>query len=67
MPDLIWTGGISETHKILYYFYISVMAHTMRLGQLLFLLVLKYVSPINAMIQEHVPSYYEGWYGDFRS
>ncbi len=68
MPDLIWTGGISETHKIA----ILASAHQVPFaphdatgpvnifacGHICF-------SSANAMMQEHVPSFYKGWYGDF--
>ena len=68
MPDLIWTGGISETHKI------AILASTYQVpfaphdatGPVnIFACAQICISSINAMIQEHVPSYYEGWYGDF--
>ena len=68
MPDLIWTGGISETHKIA----ILASAHQVPFaphdatgpvnifacGHICF-------SSANAMMQEHVPSFYKGWYNDF--
>ncbi|MBC63995.1 MAG: mandelate racemase [Chloroflexi bacterium] len=68
MPDLIWTGGISETHKI------AILASTYQVpfaphdatGPVnIFACAQICISSINAMIQEHVPSYYEEWYGDF--
>ena len=68
MPDLIWTGGISETSKIA----VLASAHQVPFaphdasgpvnifacGHICF-------SAANAMIQEHVPSYFKGWYGEF--
>jgi galactonate dehydratase len=68
MPDLIWTGGISETHKIA----ILASAHQVPFAPHdatgpvnIFACAQICMSSPNAMIQEHVPSYYKGWYKDF--
>ncbi len=67
MPDLIWTGGISETHKIA----ILASAHQVPLAPHdatgpvnIFACAQICMSAPNAMIQEHVPSFYKGWYHD---
>jgi len=68
MPDLIWTGGISETHKI------AVMASAHQLpvaphdatGPVnIFACAQICMSAPNAMIMEHVRPFFLGWYGDF--
>ena len=68
MPDLIWTGGISETHKIA----ILASAHQVPFAPHdatgpvnIFACAHICMSSPNAMIQEHVPAYYKGWYNDF--
>jgi L-alanine-DL-glutamate epimerase-like enolase superfamily enzyme len=68
MPDLIWTGGISETHKVA----ILASAHQVPFAPHdatgpvnIFACAHICMSSPNAMIQEHVPAYYKGWYGDF--
>ena len=67
MPDLIWTGGISETHKVA----ILASAHQVPLAPHdatgpvnIFACAQICMSAPNAMIQEHVPSFYKGWYQD---
>ena len=68
MPDLIWTGGISEVHKI------AILASIHQVpfappdatGPVnIFACAQICISSVNAMIQEFVPTYHEGWYGDF--
>ena len=68
MPDLIWTGGISETHKIA----ILASAHQVPFAPHdatgpvnIFACAHICMSSPNAMIQEHVPAYYKGWHNDF--
>ena len=68
MPDLIWTGGISEVHKIA----ILASAHQVPFAPHdatgpvnIFACAQICISSVNAMIQEFVPAYHEGWYGDF--
>ena len=67
MPDLIWTGGISETKKI------AVLAETHQLpvcphdatGPVnLFACAHICMNIPNAMLMETVRHFYEGWYGD---
>ncbi|MDP6778900.1 MAG: mandelate racemase/muconate lactonizing enzyme family protein [Candidatus Latescibacteria bacterium] len=67
MPDLIWTGGISETHKVA----ILASAHQVPFAPHdatgpvnIFACAQICMSSPNAMIQEHVPAYYKGWYND---
>ncbi len=68
MPDLIWTGGISETHKI------AILASTHQVpfaphdatGPVnIFACSHICMSSPNAMMQEHVPDFAKGWYNDF--
>ena len=68
MPDLIWTGGISEVHKI------TVMASARQVpvaphdatGPVnIFACAQICMSQPNVMIMEHVRSYFLDWYGDF--
>ena len=68
MPDLIWTGGISETHKV------AILASTHQVpfaphdatGPVnIFACAQVCMSSINAMIQEFVPEFHEGWYGSY--
>ena len=68
MPDLIWTGGVSETHKVA----ILASAHQVPFAPHdatgpvnIFACAHICMSSANAMIQEHVPSFYKGWYNDF--
>ena len=67
MPDLIWTGGVSETHKIA----ILASAHQVPFAPHdatgpvnIFACSQICMSSPNAMIQEHVPAYHKGWYND---
>ena len=68
MPDLIWTGGISETHKIA----VLASAHQVPFAphdatgpvNIFACAQICMCSP-NAMIQEHVPDFFKGWYGEF--
>jgi L-alanine-DL-glutamate epimerase-like enolase superfamily enzyme len=68
MPDLIWTGGISETYKIA----ILASAHQVPIAPHdatgpvnIFACAHICMSAANAMVQEHVPAFYKGWYNDF--
>jgi len=68
MPDLIWTGGISETHKVA----ILASAHQVPIAPHdctgpvnIFACAQVCIGSPNAMIQEHQPGYYKGWYGTF--
>ena len=68
MPDLIWTGGISETHKIA----ILASAHQVPFAPHdatgpvnIFACSQICMSSANAMMQEHVPAFHKGWYNDF--
>jgi galactonate dehydratase len=68
MPDLIWTGGVSETHKVA----ILASAHQVPLAPHdatgpvnIFACAQVCMSAPNAMIQEHVPAFFRGWYDDF--
>jgi L-alanine-DL-glutamate epimerase-like enolase superfamily enzyme len=65
MPDLIWTGGISETHKVA----VLASAHQLPIAPHdatgpvnIFACAQICMSAANAMVQEHVPSFYKGWY-----
>jgi galactonate dehydratase len=67
MPDLIWTGGISETHKVA----ILASAHQVPIAPHdatgpvnIFACAQICVSAPNTMMQEHVPAFYKGWYGE---
>ena len=67
MPDLIWTGGLSETHKIA----ILASAHQVPFAPHdatgpvnIFACGHICMSAANALMQEHVPAFYKGWYGD---
>jgi len=68
MPDLIWTGGISETRKIA----ILASAHQVPVAphdctgpvNIFACAQVCYASP-NAMIQEHQPGFAAGWYKEF--
>jgi L-alanine-DL-glutamate epimerase-like enolase superfamily enzyme len=68
MPDLIWTGGISETHKV------AILASSHQVpfaphdatGPVnIFACAQVVMSSPNAMIQEFVPGFHEGWYGSY--
>jgi L-alanine-DL-glutamate epimerase-like enolase superfamily enzyme len=66
MPDLIWTGGISETHKVA----ILASAHQVPIAPHdctgpvnIFACAQVCISSPNAMIQEHQPGFVKGWYG----
>ena len=68
MPDLIWTGGISETHKIA----ILASAHQVPIAPHdatgpvnIFACAHICMSAPNAMIMEHVRQFHRGWYGRF--
>ena len=68
MPDLIWTGGISETKKIAILassYQVPFAPHDASGPVNIFACAQICISSINAMIQEFVPPYHEGWYGDF--
>lgn len=68
MPDLIWTGGISETHKIALLasaHQVPVAPHDATGPVNIFACGHICFSAANAMIQEHVPAFYKGWYNDF--
>ena len=67
MPDLIWTGGVSETHKIA----ILASAHQVPFAPHdatgpvnIFACSQICMSSPNAMMQEHVPAFFKGWYND---
>jgi L-alanine-DL-glutamate epimerase-like enolase superfamily enzyme len=67
MPDLIWTGGISETHKVA----ILASAHQVPFAPHdatgpvnIFACAQICMSAPNAMLQEFVPAFHKGWYGD---
>ena len=67
MPDLIWTGGISETHRVA----ILASAHQVPIAPHdatgpvnIFACAQVCISVPNVMIQEHVPRFYKGWYSD---
>ena len=68
MPDLIWTGGISETKKI------AILAETYQTpicphdctGPVnVFACAHISMNAPNTMLMETTRPYYEGWYGDF--
>ena len=68
MPDLIWTGGISETHRIA----VMASAHPVPVAPHdatgpvnIFACAHICMNSPNAMIMEHVRPYLYGWYGDF--
>ena len=67
MPDLIWTGGISETHKIA----ILASAHQVPIAPHdatgpvnIFACAHILMNAPNGMIMEHVPPFYKGWYNE---
>lgn len=68
MPDLIWTGGISETHKIAVMasaHQVPVAPHDATGPVNIFACAQICMSSPNVMIMEHVRPYFQGWYGDF--
>ena len=68
MPDLIWTGGISETHKIAVMasaHQVPVAPHDATGPVNIFACAQICMSSPNAMIMEHVRPYFLGWYSDF--
>jgi len=68
MPDLIWTGGISETHRIAVMasaHQVPVAPHDATGPVNIFACAHICMNSPNAMIMEHVRSYLYGWYGDF--
>ena len=67
MPDLIWTGGVSETHKLA----ILASAHQVPIAPHdatgpvnIFACAQILMNAPNGMIMEHVPSMYKGWYNE---
>lgn len=67
MPDLIWTGGISETHKVA----ILASAHQVPIAPHdatgpvnIFACAQVCISSPNTMMQEHVPDFFKGWYNE---
>ena len=67
MPDLIWTGGISETHKVA----VLASAHQVPFAPHdatgpvnIFACAQICISSPNTLMQEHVPAFYKGWYND---
>ena len=67
MPDVIWTGGISEAHKIAVLasaHQIPIAPHDATGPVNIFACAQVCISSTNVMIQEHVPSMYKGWYGE---
>lgn len=68
MPDLIWTGGISETHKIAVMasaHQVPVAPHDATGPVNIFACAQICMSSPNVMIMEHVRPYFQGWYNDF--
>ena len=68
MPDLIWTGGISETHRIAVMAsapQVPVAPHAATGPVNIFACAHICMNSPNAMIMEHVRPYLYGWYGDF--
>ncbi len=68
MPDLIWTGGISETHRIAVMasaHQVPVAPHDATGPANIFACAHICMNSPNAMIMEHVRPYLYGWYGDF--
>jgi len=67
MPDLIWTGGISETHKVAILasvHQVPFAPHDATGPVNIFACAQICISSANAMMQEHVPAFYKGWYND---
>ena len=68
MPDLIWTGGISEVHKIAILasaHQVPVAPHDATGPVNIFACAQICMSAPNAMIMEHVRPFFKGWYGRF--
>ena len=67
MPDMAWTGGISETRKICALadtYYLPITSHD-TIGPVALWSAAHLMLHIpNAMIMETVRAYYEGWYND---
>jgi L-alanine-DL-glutamate epimerase-like enolase superfamily enzyme len=67
MPDMAWTGGLSETRKICALadtYYLPVTSHD-TIGPVALWSAAHLMLHIpNAMIMETVRSYYKGWYND---
>ena len=67
MPDLIWTGGISETHKVAILssaHQVPIAPHDATGPVNIFACAQICISSPNTMMQEHVPSFHRGWYND---
>ena len=68
MPDLIWTGGISETHRIAVMasaHQVPVAPHDATGPVNIFACAHICMNSPNAMLMEHVRPYLYGWYGEF--
>ena len=68
MPDLIWTGGISEVYKIAVMasvHQVPVAPHDATGPVNIFACAQICMSIPNAMIMEHVRPFLHGWYNDF--
>ncbi|HJP28064.1 MAG TPA: mandelate racemase/muconate lactonizing enzyme family protein, partial [Dehalococcoidia bacterium] len=68
MPDLIWTGGISETQRIAVMasaHQVPVAPHDATGPVNIFACAHICMNSPNAMIMEHVRPYLYGWYADF--
>ena len=67
MPDMAWTGGITETRKICSLadtYYLPITSHD-TIGPVALWSAAHLMLHIpNAMIMETVRAYYEGWYND---
>lgn len=67
MPDMAWTGGITETRKICALadtYYLPVTSHDCIGPVALWSAVHMMLHVPNAMIVETVRAYYDGWYND---
>jgi len=68
MPDLIWTGGISETKKIATLaslYQLPICPHDATGPVNVFACAHICMNAPNAMLMETVRAYYKGWYGRF--
>ena len=68
MPDMAWTGGLSETRKICSLadtYYLPVACHDCIGPVALWSAAHLSLHVPNAMIQETVRGYYQGWYDEF--
>ena len=68
MPDLIWTGGISETKKIAILgetYQLPVCPHDCSGPVNVFACAHICMNVPNAMLMETIRQFYEGWYGEF--